>query len=308
MNIQKTSIRSIERYTDHIRENTEIRIITRLGENANTVLRRAGFDLPVDSGATILPTARQIATRRNAEGWFIVHRDQPKEYRYTHTCTWTYSDWHGTEHTSEHDISRWCFPRTQVAPTGIELTYMEVGGDMILVSPVLVKNPDNVDEIKATINIFLELNRSCEIVSRGLEDIPVPVREQVRWKFLPPGDHPWERIEAMVQEATRGRPPHARRALLERQQNIHAHGPTREFIGLGGFNDYIAYEFEDLGIVALESIRLGNALYIFGEDWETVAQLSKGEIIEGDLHLARIVHRGNWRRHLARFLARRSAA
>ena len=308
MNIQKTSIRSIERYTDHIRANTQLRIIARLSSNADAVLQRAGFELPATAGTTILPTARGTATRRNAEGWYIVHRDQPKERRYTHTCTWTYTDWHGNDHTGEHDIYRSCYPRTQVAPTGIELTYMEVDDEALLVSPVFEKRPEDIGNIKAAINVLLELNRSCEIVDRGLADIPMPVREQVRWKFLPPGDHPWERIEATVRDATRGRPAHARRALMERQQNIHAQGPTREFIGVGGFNDYIAYEFADLGVVVLESIRLGNAIYVFGNDWETVAQLSKGEIIEGDLHLERIVHRGEWRRKLSRFLARRSAA
>lgn len=308
MIISKTKIRSLGRYTDHISKNTEVRIIARLGDNAANILRRAGFDLPITSGATILPTPRGPATLRNAEGYFITHRNQPKERRYTHTCTWTYTDWHGNEHSSEHDIYQNCYPRTQVAPTGVELTYVELKGEYLLISPVYSNNTDNADIIIAAINVLLELTRRCEIVTQALEDIPVPVRQQVRWKFLPPGDYPWDHIEATVHAATHNRPAHERRALIERQQNIHSHGPSREFVGEGGFNDYLAYEFADLGIVVLESIRIGNALYIFDQDWETVAQLSKGEIITGDLHLERIVHRGDWRQRLSRFIARHEAA
>lgn len=308
MIITKTKIRSLGRYTDHIRRNTEVRIIARLDNNAGTILQRAGFDPQVASGSTILPAMRGPATRRNAEGYFITHDDQPKERRYTHTCNWTRTDWHGNEHSSEVDIYRNCYPRTQVAPTGVELTYVEHAGQRLLVSPVYVKNADHENLILAAINVMLELTRNCEIVTRALEDIPVPVRQQVRWKFLPPGDYPWGRIENVVQQATQNLPRHQRRALMERQQNIHSHSPSREFIGVGGFNDYLAYEFAELGIVVLESIRIGNAIYIFGQDWETVAQLSKGEIISGGLHLERIVHRGNWRRRLSRFLTRRDVA
>jgi hypothetical protein len=44
----------------------------------------------------------------------------------------------------------------------------------------------------------------------------------------------------------------------------------------------------------LESPTLGNATYVFKNNWAQVSALSKKEILEGALHDARLIHNKRW--------------
>jgi hypothetical protein len=48
----------------------------------------------------------------------------------------------------------------------------------------------------------------------------------------------------------------------------------------GGFSDYIAYVFAERRLVVLESVRKGNAIYVFGQNWDRFSKLSKAEILD----------------------------
>jgi hypothetical protein len=91
-------------------------------------------------------------------------------------------------------------------------------------------------------------------------------------------------------------------AILDRQETIKKFGPAEIYVGEGGFGDYLAYIFPDRQIVVLESVRHGNALYAFSKDWRAVSHLTKAEIIQGGLHLARIIHSRGWKTILARLM------
>ncbi|MDO9125816.1 MAG: hypothetical protein Q7U42_03045, partial [Parvibaculum sp.] len=68
------------------------------------------------------------------------------------------------------------------------------------------------------------------------------------------------------------------------------------------------YVFEERGFVVLESIRKGNAIYVFGSNWQTVSRLSKAEVLSNNFHISRIVHVKGWKRKLAQLFAKPSAA
>ena len=61
-------------------------------------------------------------SRRNAEGHYIIHKDQPKETRTIGVRTWTRKQWAGrgqvTEVTESVNVERECYPRTFVPPPG----------------------------------------------------------------------------------------------------------------------------------------------------------------------------------------------
>ena len=99
--------------------------------------------------------------------------------------------------------------------------------------------------------------------------------------MLPEGRHPFERIGAHLDVVLQRSGQNARRVIRDRQETILAHGPSEMHVGLGGFENYIAYVFADRGLVVLECIRHGNAIYVFGQGWKAIAQLSKAEIIDG---------------------------
>jgi hypothetical protein len=49
----------------------------------------------------------------------------------------------------------------------------------------------------------------------------------------------------------------------------------------------------------LESVKVNNATYVLRNDWESISQLTKAEILNNDLHETRIVHNKNWYSNLA---------
>ena len=46
---------------------------------------------------------------------------------------------------------------------------------------------------------------------------------------------------------------------------------------------------------------LDNATYIFDHNWEQVSRMTKAQILQGDLHLDRIIHAGNWTERIEGF-------
>ncbi len=134
--------------------------------------------------------------------------------------------------------------------------------------------------ISMPINVMLELFGSCEIVLHNLERLVPPAVERVNWLMLPPGEHPWERIETHIRGVFGRLTPSVVASVLARQAIILRHNPNTIYRGAAGFSDYLAYDFTDRGLVVLESVRYGNALYIFGSDWEAVSRLTKAEIIQ----------------------------
>lgn len=312
MKINKTRIRNVAPYLEGLAEGAAFRPVVELDGTLLARLGRLGFaDAPAD-GDTVLPAPYGPVSRFNVEGRWQVHRDQPKELRYIRTVSWRWQQWIGRGQTEEHeefrDIYRECYPRTLIPPPGVELTFLERDGRKLLAAPVLTKGEDAPESICHAINLLLEFDRVCELARDDLSRLsPVPTRH-VRWRMLPPGAHPWAAIHTHLSSTLRRCSPNTQRVILDRQQAIVGHSPDEQYVGIGGFADYVAYVFKRQGVVVLESIRRGNAIYVFGAEWRTVSQLTKAEILNSHLHLARIIHAGDWKKRLARLLDSRAAA
>lgn len=308
MHIDRRRIRNLANYIDHLPQGVSLRVRTALSDRETALLERVGFEAAPAQGDSLLPAARGSVSRFNAEGRWQVHRDLPKEDRYIRTVSWTWKEWGGTEHTEFRDITRLCYQRTLITPPGIEMTYLRHGGQAYLVSPALSNTTQNEAALLHAINLVLEIAGTCEIVADDLSNFAPPVTRRVSWRMLPPGAHPWERIRSHVNTSLARMTEKTRSVVHDRQRTIVDHGPDEQHVGLGGFSDYVAYVFRQRRLVVLESIRRGNAIYVFGDDWQAVAQLSKAEIIAGNLHLDRIVHSDGWKARLAQTMNQRRAA
>ena len=94
-----------------------------LGLSLNTIqpqrLERAGLGVHPANGTRVLPPATSgAASRRNANGFDIIHRDQPKETRYRQ-ISWTWTEHHGrdtVERTGVKDVPYLRYPRTFIPP------------------------------------------------------------------------------------------------------------------------------------------------------------------------------------------------
>ncbi|OZO59867.1 hypothetical protein CG699_03840 [Escherichia coli] len=51
-----------------------------------------------------------------------------------------------------------------------------------------------------------------------------------------------------------------------------------------------------------ESSQCNNATYILNNNWQQLSQLTKAEILDGNLHHARVIHRVNWAAEILKYL------
>lgn len=302
MRISGRRIINIARHIGHIAVGSQIRILFDATDTLAASLSRAGFDEGTQDGATILPAIVGRVTRFNSEGKWVIHRDQPKESRYIGTRVWRWTQWNGEEQEDYADYYRDCYPRSLIDPPSVQVTIVSVNGRTLIASPTLSVAADGNDDIKHVINLFLELFHECDVVSQDIQQYQPPQLIRVNWKLLPPGEYPWEVLEPHIERALQNTSDDGKAVIEDRAETIRAYDPTRIFVGQGGFGDYLAYEFEQRGIVILEAIRRDNALYVFGQDWEAVSQLTKAQVLTGNLHLHRIIHSSGWKAQVAQLM------
>lgn len=312
MYIKGKRVHDAGRYLAGVATNSSFRIVTGLAEDAIVALARAGFDSSPASGDTVLPRIVGPVSRFNAAGREKVRRDLPKENRYVRTVHWRWRQWAGRYRYEEHDDFRDqyrnCFPREHVPPPSIELTYIEQNGQRLIVSPVLTRQDADSELNTHAINLFLELFGTCEVVGTDLARVTVPQIKKANWRLLPPGEYPWERLKTHIDHAVAHAGNDAQSVIWDRQETLKSLAPDEIYVGQGGFNDYLAYVFRSRGIVVLESVRMDNAIYVFGLDWQGVSQLTKAQVLSNNYHQDRIIHAKGWKGRLARLLARPAAA
>lgn len=306
MTIRQTRIRNTEYHLAGIPARADFRVAWEIVEDAATKIARAGFSDDAKDGDAILPAIRGRVSRLNAEGSWIVRRDQPKEERYIRTVSWNWREYRGRGDYEEmeefRDIYRKCYPRDQVPAPSIEITRVTVEGRHFIVSPVLSNDAAHQDGARHTINLFLELFGECELVAVGLQAFAPPAQRRVNWVILPPGEHPWDRVADHIRQVVRGMAARSSDVILDRATTISGYGPASVYQGVAGFSDYLAYDFPAKGIVILESIRRDNALYVLGEDWVSASQRTKAEIINQNIHQGRIIHTEGWKERIAEVL------
>lgn len=312
MLICKKNVRNVAAYLEGVPPGANLRPVVHLSDEHRRRLAGIGFSDAPASGETVLPNVLGPASRCNADGRWEVHRDQPKEDRYIRTVSWTWRTWKGRDDYEEHeefrDIFRECYPRTFHEPPGVELTYVEAHDGAYVVSPALANDEASHEAIRHQVNLLLELFGECELVRADLGRFTAVKLRRLTWTMLPPGEHPWPRLQEHLAGVLKRFSDNTRTVILDRQRTILDHGPDEQFVGMGGFDDYIAYLFRAQGIVVLECVRRGNAIYVFGQDWARFSQLTKAEVLNQSLHLDRIVHIEGWKERLARVLNRRAAA
>lgn len=302
MLIQQTRILNVEKHLEALPKGADLRLAVTLTEDNRQKLPKIGFaDTPSD-GETILPALVGPASRFNAEGKWVIHKDQPKESRYIRTVRWQWKQWSGRDSYEEHedfrDIWRDCYPREHMPPSAIELTYVAREGWEQVISPVFRNRPEEHEAIGHGINLMLELFGMCELVRTDLQPFSGLRVRKVNWRMLPPGEYPWKRLRDHLDGMLKRQSENTRSVILDRQETMKGHGPDTIYVGVGGFSDYLAYVFKSRDMVVLESVKRDNAIYVFGRDWERVSQLTKGEVLSGQHHKARIIHAKGWKDRL----------
>lgn len=129
-----------------------------------------------------------------------------------------------------------------------------------------------------------------------------PAARNANWSLLPPGRYPWKQVREHVTGTLESRDPEASVPVLFRHETLASFAPDEIYIGERGFRSYVAYIFRARGLAVLESAMLDNATYIFDLDWRRVSQMTKAEILEGNLHRHRVIHTRTWQDRIDRLL------
>lgn len=305
MKINQKRIRNLERHLPATFQNRRINVgltdLQQFGAKLNVI----GFTADLSIGETVLPLVVGPVTRFNAEGKNIIRRDLPKE------TVFRQIEWHWTERHGDREVEQTDFryvpyeryPRDFVPPPSVELQIAaDSEGNKLLVAGAFDYAATNHQAIIHSINVVLEIFGECEILTEDLQPIAPLATRRLNWEILPPGKQPWERVKKsvapIVERAKKGN----QGVILRRLEFMHLAVPELIAQGRGGFSGYIVFGFPRKNLFVLESLYYGNATYVFRENWEKLSQLTKAEILSGNLQTARVVHQPGWEKEVRHLL------
>lgn len=267
-----------------------------------------GFTNKFEEGERILPRIVNPTTRRNAEMFYIPDKSKPKE-TYYQTLWWTRKEWAGRGETTEVsdyvDIPRERYQRIEYQPYSVELILKyDVYGKLMAVTDTIEYTLENQKLLLNSINIFLTNFEECEILTDNLSDLYPEKTIYLNWEVLPQGEYPWSKIEEDLDKISTGNSKTNRRMMKDRCGYINEFNPDFRAYGKAGFRGYVIFGFKKKNTYVLESVYSNNATYVFNENWRELSMLTKAQILNGGLHSARLIHRGNWKKEISSLLER----
>jgi len=218
----------------------------------------------------------------------VIHKEMEKESREIER-DYHIVDWHGTDHYGTCFQSRMCYPKEYIFPP-LARVVLDNGR---LCSDLLTKAEPGL--LKHTINMFLEEFGYYEILDKNEKSIGQKTKiKEVLWKILPPGKYPWERAEEALDDYFEKAPCRNKEVLRNNHKAFAKCEPDFLAVGENSFNGYVVYGYTNRNLYVFESNQPGNATYVFKGGWEDASQLTKYDIIKGNLCHKRIVHAKAW--------------
>lgn len=266
-----------------------------------------GFTDALEVGESVLPDSDTgPVSYYNAAGREIVHKDRPMETAYR-AVEWHWEEWHGPYREDQSkivDVPYKRYPRTFLPPPSMELSIAAtVGGELYVVGPRYRYDSDHEDRLLHLVNLFLEIFGECELLSGELEPFLQSPLKRLNWTILPPGRRPWEQLQGEIAHIIDRAPEGNQPLIKHRLEKINGFGPEFTAIGNAGFRGYVVFGFPDSNLFIFESTFVGNATYVFGEDWVPLSKRTKAEILDEHLQRDRVIHRANWDQRINELLA-----
>lgn len=294
-------LRTLSVYGPAVRGLGKFRVTAPL-PSSQSKLNSLGFETTPGEGDSIIPAPVGPITTYNANGRETVRRDLPKisEPRLIWT---TWQDWHGQEHSGTQLRAYEVYQRELTPPPEEELCVLRSPNGLVLASRVFDVSKDSDEAIVHVFNLFLEILGEFEIVSPKLDSAPPLQVKRLKWRILPPGEYPFGRARQELTEFLQRLSDSERHLFEDRLRAVAAYNPDFMAIGLGGFRDYVVFGFLNRNVFILESPWLGNATYIFKNNWQDLSSLTKKQILDGSLHEARLIHSNSWPANLRKVVA-----
>ena len=247
-----------------------------------------------------IPVPTRSATWINADGKWLLLRDLPKELR-QFVRAYHLVDWNGDDHYGTCIQERWCYQRKLIPPA--EMAFVIEDG--LLFSPLLTNSEENMECIKLTMNVVLEMIGHCEIWTAEKAPAFPPVQQvEVPWEILRAGTRDRDEWEEYLVKTVERKSKAQQVEICNRHEHLMEMKPEFCVLGAQNFFGYVIYGFPALDLFLFESNEINNATYVFRGDWEKASRLTKMEVLSGGLQEARIYHTGQWKEHLGRLFYR----
>lgn len=238
--------------------------------------------------SVVLPSATfGKKCEKNAYGYSYMDKTQPKRKRYVSTnLIYPFGNTNASQVLV--DIYRKCYPKVIVPPTNIEFTlYENESGEKFIMAYLTPEIRSN--SLKEVVNLFLEIFGFCFVFKDSIEIVDDIKRKRCNWEILPQGERPSiHLIKKLHEEGLK-----ADNFFIARLERLEAYKPNQIVEGINGFRGYSAYVFDKYCF--LECAFYGNATYILpAENWETLSQKTKQELIEKQEVVEKIIHTKDW--------------
>ena len=293
--IRRKRIRKIEPYLRLIPEGKNVYVGTVNPTPAR--LKTLGFSDKLKNGETVLPRPVGKTSMYNANGSWLIHRDQPMETAYR-TVEWHWTEWHGpyeVEQSDFRDVPYKRYPRTYMDPPSLELElFTDTNGSRVALTNLITDWKNDKEGLVHAVNLILELFGECSFFSESRERLITAPTIRLNWRILPPGKRPYSELRKELTEVIARVRPGNKSFVDHRLDRINGYGPDFTAIGQGGFSGYVVFGFPDKNLYIFESILYGNATYVFEKDWKNLSKKTKAEILEKGLHKERIIHLRSW--------------
>ena len=237
-----------------------------------------------------IPVPHRSATRFNANGRWHTLKHLPKEMR-AHQQAYHVIDWHGYHHYGVCWHHRLCYQRELIPPTS--LAFIIENG--VLYSPLLTNHDRELTNIKAAMNVVLEMLGRCEIWTADRSPALPPVEQiEVPWEILRMGSRDQSDWEAHIDRIIQRKPKGQQVIIRDRHEYLWKMSPDFCVAGTQNFWGYVVYGFTPLNLYVFESNEVNNATYVFCGDWENGSRLTKTEVLDSHIHEARLYHTEKW--------------
>ena len=291
-------------------ENDCIKVGAKVLIDQNNIDRFQPIGLKIENGKLIHndylvpPKNNGRYSKYNREGRIITRKDLPKVEK----TFWIEFRPYGNPNADYIEVpyERKVFQKEEWIPQyyKIEISTIQKQADstflvLFEMQNILVKNSNSFnEELLFFINIMQENIGTFDVYSDSQEPETLIKREYFEWEFLPPGKLDRDMLQKFFGKKTKKE----QSEIKDRYDFIQSLNPETFLVGNNHFSRYFGAKFDN-GVVVLENVEYGNAVYIFHNNWEELTKLSRTELLKiNHKDVTRILHVGDWKKKITREL------
>lgn len=173
-------------------------------------------------------------------------------------------------------------------------------------TPLSKQDVNFMDDLLYHCNVLQENVGLCDVFAADSNDTEYIDTLYVDWELLPPGSRNIDNNVEVILTTVRSHGPELESIIRERMMFFETLDLQTYIRGKNKFSQYFGAVLNN-GLVILENVRYGNAIYVFKSDWENFSKLSRTELIRmQNGNIIRIPHTNNWKYNVKSTIARAS--